>query len=70
MAGLNPVKQSNSVLKIRRVHALASSSLAPGTRYIKDLQLLAVSPFFVSGVLYNSCTTFFGCEGDRVILKP
>ncbi len=32
MAGLNPVKQLNSVLKIRRVHALASSSLAPGTR--------------------------------------
>jgi len=32
MVGLNPVKQSNSVLKIRRVHALASSSLAPGTR--------------------------------------
>ncbi len=32
IAGLSPIKPFYSVLKIRRVHALASSSLAPGTR--------------------------------------
>jgi len=32
IAGVSPVKQFYLVLKIRRVHAPASSSLAPGTR--------------------------------------